>query len=81
MNYDLLRSKGKLRLYITPEVQIIIYFCLLVMLFINISSDHVHMLDDQDEKFLPRNGIENTLGPSLLEYTQAHPVETLFLLN
>lgn len=51
------------------------------MLFVNISSDHVHLLDDQNEHFLERNGIENTLGPILLEYTQMHPVETLFLLN
>lgn len=51
------------------------------MLFVNISSDYVHILDDQDEHFLERNGIENTFGPMLLEYTQNHPVETLFLLN
>lgn len=51
------------------------------MLFINISSDNVHLLDNQEEQFLPRNGIENTLWASLLEYTQAHPVETLLLLN
>lgn len=31
------------------------------MLFLNISSDHVHLLDDQGEHFLERNGIENTL--------------------
>lgn len=51
------------------------------MLFVNISSDYVHLLDDQDEHFLERNGIENELGPKLLEYTQSHPVETIFLLN
>ena len=51
------------------------------MLFLNISSDYVHLLDDQDEHFLERNGIENTLGPTLLEYTKSHPVETIFLLN
>ncbi len=51
------------------------------MLFLNISSDYVHLLDDQDEHFLERNGIENTLWPTLLEYTQSHPVETIFLLN
>jgi hypothetical protein len=51
------------------------------MLFLNISSDYVHLLDDQDEHFLERNGIENELGPKLLEYTQSHPVETIFLLN
>lgn len=51
------------------------------MLFLNISSDHVHLLDDQGEQFLERNGIENTLWPALLEYTQTHPVETIFLLN
>lgn len=51
------------------------------MLFVNISSDHVHLLDDQSEHFLERNGIENTLWPILLEYTQTHPVETLILLN
>jgi hypothetical protein len=31
------------------------------MLFVNISSDQVHLLDDQDEHFLERNGIENIL--------------------
>ena len=51
------------------------------MLFLNISSDYVHLLDDQDEHFLPRNGIEDTLGPILLEYTKTHPVEMIFLLN
>ncbi len=51
------------------------------MLFVNISSDYVHLLDDQHEQFLERNGIENTLGMNLLEYTQQHPVEKLLLLN
>ncbi len=51
------------------------------MLFLNISSDKVHLLDDQNEKFLERNGIENTLWPTLLQYTQSHPVETIVLLN
>jgi len=51
------------------------------MLFLNISSDYVHLLDDQSEHFLERNGIENTLWPVLLEYTQSHPVESIFLLN
>lgn len=51
------------------------------MLFVNISSDQVHILDDQDEHFLERNGIENILWPMLLEYTQNHPVESLLLLN
>ena len=51
------------------------------MLFMNISSDYMHLLDDQQEQFLPRNGIENTLWASLLEYTQSNPVETLLLLN
>lgn len=51
------------------------------MLFINISSDQIHLLDDQEESFLERNGIENMLWPTLLEYTQTHPVETIFLLN
>ena len=51
------------------------------MLFINISSDQVHLCDDQSEHFLPRNGIENVLWATLLEYTQTHPVETILLLN
>lgn len=51
------------------------------MLFVNISSDYVHLFDGIDEDFLPRNGIENILGATLLQYTQRHPVETLFLLN
>jgi len=51
------------------------------MLFLNISSDHVHMLDTTQEQFLPRNGIENMLWPTLVEYTKAHPVATMFVLN
>ena len=51
------------------------------MLFVNISSDYVHLFDGLDEDYLPRNGIENILGATLLQYTQRHPVETLFLLN
>lgn len=51
------------------------------MLFVNISSDHVHLLDDQSEQFLERNGIENTLWTAISEYTHSHPVETIFLLN
>lgn len=51
------------------------------MLFINISSDCTQLLDDQEENFLERNGIEHTLWPALLEYTQNHPVEMVFLLN
>lgn len=51
------------------------------MLFLNISSDYVHLLDDQSEQFLERNGIEHTLWPALLDYTQSHPVEKIFLLN
>jgi len=51
------------------------------MLFINISSDYIHLLDAQDEIFLERNGIENTLGSTILTHTQHHPVETIFLLN
>ncbi len=51
------------------------------MLFVNISSDCTQLLDDQEERFLERNGIEHTLWPALLEYTQRHPVETIFLLN
>lgn len=51
------------------------------MLFVNISSDYVHITDGREEDFLPRNGIENILGATLLQYTQRHPVEMLFLLN
>lgn len=51
------------------------------MLFVNISSDYVHVLDDQNEEFLERNGIENRFWSILLEFTQNHPVETLVLLN
>lgn len=51
------------------------------MLFVNISSDQIHLLDDQDEHFLPRNGIEDRFWPMLLEYTQNHPVESMLLLN
>ncbi len=51
------------------------------MVFINISSDYIHLLDDQSEHFLERNGIENILGSTLLEYTKNHPVEKILLLN
>ncbi len=51
------------------------------MLFLNISSDYVHMLDTGEEQFLPRNGIENSLWPTLVEYTKANPVATIFVLN
>lgn len=51
------------------------------MLFLNISSDYVQILDGQDEQFLARNSIEHTLWPTILEYTKAHPVEMIFLLN
>lgn len=47
----------------------------------NISSDCTQLLDDQSEQFLERNGIEHTLWPALVEYTQNHPVEMIFLLN
>ena len=64
------------------NISIFQFFNLIIfMLFVNISSDYVHLFDGLDEDFLPRNGIENILGTTLLQYTQRHPVETLFLLN
>lgn len=38
-----------------------IYFTQMFMLFLNISSDYVQILDGQDEQFLARNSIEHTL--------------------
>lgn len=51
------------------------------MLFLNISSDYVCLLDSTEAQYLSRNGIENTLWLTLLEHTKTHPVETIFLLN
>lgn len=58
-----------------------LFLTIFFMLFVNISSDYIHLLDDQEEEFLQRNGVENTCWPILLEFTQKHPVETLILLN
>lgn len=49
------------------------------MLFINISSDYVHVLDNNRQQFLPRNGIEQELWPVLLD--TAPGCESIFLLN
>ena len=51
------------------------------MLLVNISSDYVQLLDDNYEEYLERNGIEKTLGTTLLAYVRHHPVDTLLLLN
>ena len=51
------------------------------MLFINISSDQIHMADWDQELFLERNGIENTFGPALIDWYKKTPFEEVFLLN
>ncbi len=51
------------------------------MLFCNISSDKVQLLDTKKEQFLERNGIEDTLGPVLFQYNKKHSIDSLFLLN
>lgn len=51
------------------------------MVFINISSDVVHIMDGQQEEFLERNGIENTLWKALLTSINADHYEPVLLLN
>ena len=51
------------------------------MLFINISSDKVHIADAQQEQFLDRNTLESTLGKTLVEWYRQSPWEDILLLN
>ena len=45
----------------------------LFMIFINISSDQVHIADANKEIFLHRNDIEHTLGPALIDWHKKSP--------
>lgn len=51
------------------------------MLFCNISSDKVHIVDAQGEIFLERNGIEKILWPTLVDWSKKSPLDQVFLLN
>jgi len=51
------------------------------MLFINISSDKVHIADAQQEQFLDRNTLESTLGKALVERYKQSPFGEILLLN
>jgi hypothetical protein len=51
------------------------------MLLINISSDKVYLSDGQREKLLDRNGIEDTLGPVLIDWQRTSPFQQIFLIN
>jgi tRNA A37 threonylcarbamoyladenosine modification protein TsaB len=51
------------------------------MLFINISSDKIHLADGHKEKILDRNGIENILGPILIDRQKTAPFTEIFLIN
>lgn len=47
----------------------------------NISSDKVHLADAQQTQFLDRNGIENILGPTLVDWHKQAPFQEIILLN
>jgi len=51
------------------------------MLFINISSDKVQIADAKKDRFLDRNGIETTIGKSLIDRYEKSPYEQILLLN
>ena len=51
------------------------------MLFINISSDKVALDDGNRQEILERNGIEDVLGPTLLDWQQKKPFQEIFLIN
>lgn len=51
------------------------------MLLINISSDKVYLSDGQREELLDRNGIEDTLGPVLIDWQRTSPFQEIFLIN
>lgn len=51
------------------------------MLFLNISSDKVQISYWSSTKYLDRNGIENTLGPTLIKIYRKLPFDSVFLLN
>lgn len=51
------------------------------MVFINISSDVVQIIDGDQQEILERNGIENTLWKALLTYINAKHHDPVLLLN
>ena len=51
------------------------------MLFLNISSDKVQISDWKKEKYLDRSGIENTLGPTLVQRYRKAPFDQVLVLN
>lgn len=51
------------------------------MLLINISSDKVALDDGNRQERLDRNGIEDVLGPTLLDWHKSSPFQDVFLIN
>jgi len=51
------------------------------MLFVNISSDKVHISDWNKNKYLDRNGIEDTLWRELVSWNKKNSITQIFLLN
>lgn len=51
------------------------------MLLINISSDKVALDDGNRQELLDRNGIEDVLWPTLLDWHQNNPFQEIFLIN
>ncbi len=51
------------------------------MFFINISSDKIHLTDGTKEEILARNGIEDILGPVLIDRQKTSPFTEIFLIN
>jgi hypothetical protein len=51
------------------------------MLLINISTDKVALDDGNRQELLDRNGIEDILGPTLLDRHQKAPFQEIFLIN
>ncbi|MFA7717569.1 MAG: hypothetical protein WC875_02545, partial [Candidatus Absconditabacterales bacterium] len=47
----------------------------------NISSDKIYLADGTHEKVLDRNGIEDVLGPVLIDRQKTSPFTEIFLIN
>ena len=50
-------------------------------MFINISSDQISLSDGERSQQLARNGVENILGPLLVQRQKETPFHEVFLLN
>ncbi len=51
------------------------------MLFLNISSDKVHISDGKEEQFLERSWIENVFWPVLVQWYRKRQFDQVFVLN